>query len=129
MPQVLRSLVVTAVAASLIAVSPPAGAHHRPNVHCSESGDICQSVRKIDGVRKLRIVLAARYFSTYHLCVRDADGYRICAPFRIRGRADGLYGSSVRWRRHFPPGGPGPYTASWWVGDDRIGRSLGFHIR
>ena len=128
MPTMLRSLLVTVVAATLVAVAAPAGAHHRENIYCSDTGDLCQSTRLVDGDRKLTIVLAERYFTTFHLCVKDPDGYRVCAPFRIQERDNGTFGRSVDWRRHFPGGGPGAYTVSWWVGDDRIGRRLGFHV-
>lgn len=124
----MRQLMVTAISAALIAVTPQADAHHRPNSHCSRTGDICQNTRKVNGVRKLRIRLAAKYFSDFQLCVLDPDGYEICAPFRIREQSSGGFGRDVRWRRHFPPGGQGHYTVSWWVGDDRIGKKLGFHV-
>ena len=124
----MRKLIVTAISASLIAIIPPVEAHHRPNSHCSPTGDICQSTEKVRDVRKLRIWLAAKYFSTFHLCVLDPDGYEICAPFRIRERDSGNFGRNVKWHRNFPPGGPGPYRVSWWVGDDRVGRKLGFHV-
>lgn len=128
--QTIRMITATVAAVALVvSVAPRAMAHHRPNLNCSESGDLCQSTRKVDAVRKLRIALAARYFTTFHLCVRDPDGYRICAPFRIRERADGTFARSVRWRQHFPSAGPGAYTVSWWVGDQCIGRRPGFHVR
>jgi hypothetical protein len=118
------------MSACLMAVLPGAAqAHHRPNFYCSESGDLCQSTRKIDGVRKLRIVLAARYFDTFHLCVRRPDGVRWCAPYRIREQANGTFGRSVDWFKHWGGRERGSYTVSWWVGDQRIGRILGFHVR
>lgn len=129
MPLILRLMLVTTMAASLVAVAPPAGAHHRPNLYCSESGDLCQSTRKVDGKRKLGLLLAARYFRTFELCVLNPDGFRYCVPLRVRDHGDGTFGRDVRWRRYFPAGGPGPYTVSWRVGDQRIGRRLGFHIR
>ena len=129
MPLIVRSLLVTALAASLLAVSPPARAHHRPNLYCSETGDLCQSTAKVEGVRKLRILLAERYFTTFHLCVTRPDGVGWCAPYRIRAREDGFYGRSVNWFKDWGGRMPGAYTVSWWVEDDRIGRRLGFHVR
>lgn len=126
----LRMIVATVAAVALVvSVAPRAEAHHRPKVYCSESGDICQSVGKIDGVRKLRILLAARYFTTFHLCVRYPDGMRWCAPYRIRERDDGLYGRSVDWFKDWGGRMRGAYRVSWWVGDQRIGRRLAFHVR
>ncbi len=128
-PLAPRMVMVTALAAILVALMPaPAGADHRPNIYCSESGDLCQSTRKVDGVRKLRIVLAARYFSTFHLCVRSPDGTAWCAPYRIRERANGAFWRSVDWFKQWGGREQGSYTVSWSVGDQRIGRILGFHV-
>ena len=106
-----------------------ASAHHRPTVYCSRSGDLCQSTRKVDGVRVLRITLAARYFRRYELCVTDPDDDRSCETFRIRKRGS-VFGSSVRWKRHFPRSGPGAYDVRWRMLPDgqRVGKTLGFHI-
>lgn len=105
-----------------------AQAHHRPTAYCSPSGDVCQSTRKVDGVRVLRITLAAKYFGRYDLCVTDPDDQRTCERFRIRKRG-AAYGSTVRWKNHFPRGGPGAYDVRWRMLDgQRIGRLLGFHI-
>jgi hypothetical protein len=124
-----RQLIAVAALVSLLVAMPqPAQAHHRPSRYCSASGDICQSSRKHDGVRRLRIGSAARYFRVFHICVLDPRGYRFCAPFRLRERDDGTFSRSVRWRRHFAPAGKGAYTVSWWVGGSRIGRRLGFHV-
>lgn len=64
----IRMIIVTVAAASLLAAMVPGPeARNRPTAYCSESGDVCQSVRKIDGVRRLRITLAARYFQHFYL--------------------------------------------------------------
>ena len=106
-----------------------ASAHHRPTVYCSPSGDVCQSTRKVDGVRVLRITLAAKYFRRYELCVTDPADDRTCETFRIRKQGP-VFGSSVRWKRHFPRRGPGAYDVRWRILPDRqrVGRTLGFHI-
>ena len=63
-----RLLMVTTMSACLMAVLPGAAqAHHRPNFYCSESGDLCQSTRRVEGKRKLGLLLPARYFPTFHL--------------------------------------------------------------
>jgi hypothetical protein len=128
MNRVVARLVVAALATNLVIASPPARAHHLPTTYCSESGDLCQSTRRLDGVRKLGVLLAAKYFRVFHLCVTDPDGFESCVPFRVRDHGDGTFGRDVKWRRHFPPGGPGPYTVRWVVGDERVGRVLGFHV-
>lgn len=131
MPLVLRLMLVTTMAASLVAVTPSAGAHHRPNFYCSESGDLCQSVRKVDGVRRLGITLVAGYFRSFQLCVRDPEGAEVCSYYRIRERSDGTFGRDVRWRDHiWYQRTLGPYTVTWRLSDGtRIGRRLGFHVR
>ena len=120
-------LVITTSVLSAVPVT--ASAHHRPTVYCSRSGDLCQSTRKVDGVRVLRITLAARYFRRYELCVTDPDDDRSCATFRIHKRGS-VFGSSVRWKRHFPRSGPGAYDVRWRMLPDRqrVGRTLGFHV-
>lgn len=130
-----RMITVTAMTASLIALHPPAQAQHQPNFYCSESGDLCQSTRKVDGRRKLTILLAEKYFRRYSLCVKDPMEFVTCVDFKIQLLDNGLYGDTVRWRRHFPQHGQGRYVVKWYrVPDygpptDRIGEKLGFHVR
>lgn len=122
-----RSLAVSAIAAAVLLSPLPAQADHRPQEYCSESGDVCQSVRRDDGVRKLKIVLAEKYFSRYKLCVKAPDDSRTCKAFRIQEQGE-QYGDSVRWRKHFPDAGEGAYSVTWKSGGARVGARLGFHI-
>ena len=130
----LKALLVTAVTATLVAFSAPeARAHHLPNMHCSESGDICQTVGRIDGVRKLRIDLAARYFGRYILCLKGPGPVHTCDTFRIEERKDGTFGDSINFRRRFGAE-PGRYVVTWYrytpgPPTEQIGRKLGFHVR
>jgi hypothetical protein len=68
----MRRIVTLTLMATLVLLSLPraAEAHHLPNSYCSSTGDICQSVRRVNGIRMLRISLAAKYFNRYTLCVR-----------------------------------------------------------
>lgn len=116
---------VTAVAIALPIL--PAGASHRPQSKCSASGDVCQSVRKVDGVRKLKITLQSDYFERYRLCVKNPDGATTCKGFRISESGE-QFGDTVRWRKHFPHGGEGAYNVTWKVDGGRVGSRLGFHI-
>ena len=102
-------------------------ANHRPNLYCSESGDVCLTTAKDDGVRKLRIGLAAKYFQRYRLCVVAPNDSRTCKSFDIERHGD-VYGDSVRWSRHFPNEGSGAYTVIWKNSGERIGKKLGFHV-
>ena len=125
----MRKIVLAAVSAALIAgIVPAAHAGHRPQESCSESGDVCQSTKKIDGVRKLKITLGGKYFSRYKLCVKAPDGSTTCKRFKIRDQG-ATYGDAVRWRKHFPNAGEGAYTVTWKQGGNRIGARLGFHQR
>lgn len=124
----LRMIVATLAAVALvISVAPRAEAHHRPNFYCSESGDLCQSTRKVDGVRKLSLILAAPYFDSYRLCVTGP--FRDCERFRVRALSGGLYGGRVNFERHFAVFNNMDYTVVWKAAGSRIGRRLGFHVR
>jgi hypothetical protein len=71
-----------------------------------------------------------KYFSRYRLCVTGPDGLRSCKTFRMRETPSGFYEGKVKWRRHFPDSGPGPYTVVWkHTSGGRIGMKLGFHVR
>jgi hypothetical protein len=124
----MKRIVLLALTVVLVALPLRAEAHHRPTSYCSSTGDICQSTTKVNGIRRLRISLFAKYFDRYRLCVRAPDGTRECHVFEIRAQGSN-FGSSVRWGLNFPHKGPGPYTVSWWTGGSLVGRVLGFHKR
>jgi hypothetical protein len=79
----MRRIVTLTLMATLLLLALPraAEAHHLPNSYCSSTGDICQSVRRVNGIRMLRISLAAKYFNRYTLCVKAPDG---TGTFRTR---------------------------------------------
>ncbi len=106
----------------------PVQASHKPSAYCSESGDVCQSTRKVNGVRKLRIATAAKYFERYRLCVTAPDDSTACRKGRMR--KDGpVYRGGMRWRERFPHKGPGAYIVKWkFLSGGKIGRTLGFHV-
>lgn len=123
----MRRILLAGVIAALVAgLVPAAQAGHRPQTYCSESGDVCQSTKRENGVRKLRITLAAKYFNRYRLCVKAPDDSTTCKGFRIEKSGD-VYGDVVRWRKHFPDAGEGAYTVTWRSGGSRVGARLGFH--
>nr|QEO74183.1 hypothetical protein [uncultured bacterium] len=125
----MRKIVLAAVSAALLAgLVPAAQAGHRPQEFCSESGDVCQSTKRVNGVRKLTITLGGKYFNRYRLCVKAPDGATTCKSFKIRDMGQ-AYGSSVRWRKHFPDAGEGAYTVTWKNRGTRIGARLGFHVK
>jgi hypothetical protein len=122
----MRRIALLTLTMVLMAFPLRAEATHRPNNYCSQTGDICQSTRKVDGVRWLRISLFAKYFNQYKLCVKAPDGSKECHVFPIRDQGM-TFGSSVRWGRFFPIKGPGAYVVSWSTAGQRVGRILGFH--
>lgn len=76
----------------------------------------------------LSITLAAKYFSSYRLCVTPAgfaEG-RACKRFKIVPRSNGVYGSTVRWSRHFSNEGGGNYRATWAAGGAKLGPRITF---
>lgn len=129
-----RLLVVTTVSLGLVLAVMPARAHHRDNAYCSESGALCQRVKRSDGKRKLTITLAERYFGRYILCVGAEGSAETCLRFRIEKRSNGRFRDRVGVDR-FPDVGRGRYSATWYrvprqgPPTKRIGRRLGFHIR
>ena len=121
------SVVALLAGALLLGTLPAAQASHEPNEYCSESGDVCLSTNRVDGVRKLRIVLAAKYFDSYKLCVTGPNGERTCDRFEIEKFKGGVYGDKVRWSRFFPDEGSGAYDVVWRQGGKQLGETLGFH--
>jgi hypothetical protein len=126
--RIVRSI-ITLLAVLVVAAAPaPASASHLPLDACSPSGDVCKSVRRVDGVRRLRIMLAADYFERFRLCVTGPDASPTCHTYRIRDLG-ATFGSSIAWRANFPFEGRGDYKAVWkFIGGGWIGRALGFHV-
>ena len=121
----MRRVPIVLAGVLFVVASPTARAHHHPNSYCSE--DICQSTTKVDGIRKLTVRMAAKYFDEYRLCVIPTDGARTCKTFEIH-KQGGNYGDAVGWRKHFPDEGKGAYTVVWkMTNGDRFGEKLGFH--
>lgn len=125
----MRWTVILGITLGLLATPVVASAHHRPTTYCSPSGDVCLSTANVHGIRKLRISLAAHYFSRYRLCVTAPDDVVTCREFRVR-RHGPVLSSSVRWAARFPPSGHGKYDVRWQSlpGGAQVGRILGFHV-
>jgi hypothetical protein len=114
-------------ALAVLMMGAPAQASHQPTSWCSKSGDVCASTKRVNGVVTLRITLAAKYFSTYDLCVTAPDSSQTCKTFTIH-KSGSEYGDSEVWKKHFPNKGPGAYTVVWKSGGQAVTRKLGFHI-
>ncbi|HWC71344.1 MAG TPA: hypothetical protein VG993_09310 [Actinomycetota bacterium] len=123
-----RMTVVTVVLviAGAALLTGSASASHFPHTKCSPSGDYCVSVKKIDGVRRLRLAMLFKYFPKHEVCVRKKGAdQRTCHTYRTR-RIGGLWGSSIDWRQQFPFEGRGVYRVSWRA-QSRWLTSLTFH--
>jgi hypothetical protein len=126
----MNRLVTLAITFALVAVPLTAQANHRPTSYCSQTGDICQSTTRVDGVRLLRITLAGGFFLRYRLCVTAPSGDTTCKRFGMHERPNGTFTSSIRWAKQFGSHGAGPYDVAWrsLPGGSRVGRILGFHV-
>jgi hypothetical protein len=126
----MRKLTIVALAIAVSATVLPAGsagASHFPHTRCDPSGDSCVSVKKIDGVRILRLGLLFRYFPRHDVCVKGPADERTCHTYRTRRLHGGTWGSSIDWRANYPFEGDGIYKVSWRVDGSSIG-ALKFHV-
>ena len=120
----MRAVVVVLVAAALLAGA--ATAADARSSFCSPTGDLCYGAHGKGATVRLRITLAARFFSRYRLCVTAPGGARDCRRFQVHPAAHGLFESSVRWASHFPFRGPGTYRARWRSGGAALGPPVSF---
>lgn len=121
----LRKLVVAcAAAAALVAAAAPQASAAR--TYCSPTGDLCYGALAKKAPVKLRITLAARYFTRYRLCVTGPRGPRECRRFGVRERGNGLWEGTVRWARHFPNRGDGRYRVRWFAQRRALGPAIAF---
>ena len=110
----MRTLVLLLLVALAVAV-PAASAKDRQLAgECSESGDVCNQISVEGGVVFLSMNLAAKYFTSYRLCVKGPKS-RVCKTFRMRApdKAGDQWASKVRWRGNFPYQGAGAYRVTW----------------
>jgi len=129
----VTKVVVAVLLAGMVAglLSTPAVAGEFPHTRCDPSGDSCISVRKIDGVRRLRVGMLFRYVRRHEVCIRKVEpqrGDQTCHTFRARRLHGGIFGSSVDWRENYPFEGRGVYRASWWSDGNPWG-ALKFRVR
>jgi hypothetical protein len=98
--------------------------------YCSPSGDVCYGAIKRNGIIRLEITTAARYFRRYTLCVKPpgpgASGYRRCGSFPIF-RHGSTWSSSVRLDR-FPVTEPGICRVTWKRRGTPLGPTLRFRV-
>lgn len=132
---IIERLVAAASVALLAGALGQAGqldvAHAAPAVaqdgYCSPTGDYCVGVNPKGQKATLSIVLAARYFARYRLCVTPPQGPRTCKSFPIR-KVGAEFSSTVRWEANYPNRGPGTYRAVWSTTSGFSTRPLRFRI-
>jgi hypothetical protein len=118
-----RILTPLAVAAAAVAVVPAAA--QAKSSYCSSSGDVCYGVVPGSSPVKLRIVLQAKYFERYKLCIKGPNGRKDCARFRIKRLQHGQYGSTVKvGGKKFPFEGKGTYHARYTVNGHLLGPAI-----
>jgi hypothetical protein len=121
----LRPRLPLALALAAIALAAAPGTASAASSYCSTTGDFCLSARSAPPV-KLRLGLAAKYFDRHRLCVTAPGGARDCKRFAVRRLRGGIYGTNVRWSRHFPNRGHGVYRVRWLRGGSALGPRLTF---
>src|SRR6476646_1056088 len=103
------------VSTGVFAVAPGAAPPKVSASSCSKSGDVCYAAVNRDGLVRLEITTAARYFGHYTLCVRPgtqgAERFWRCGSFPIF-RHGPTWSSSVRLD-HSPVAGPTVCRVAW----------------
>jgi hypothetical protein len=120
-----RTTTLLALATCTAALALPATASAKTG-YCSASGDVCYGVVMKSGKVNLGITLAAKYFSTYRLCVTPPKGSRTCVTAKLKKVSGGAWGSTLRWDTNFPNGGKGTYKAKWYASGSGLGPSVTF---
>src|SRR5262245_42279609 len=117
-------VVAFSVSTGVFAATPGAAPPKAIASYCSKSGDLCYGAFNRDGLVRLEITTAARYFKRYTLCVRPgtqgAERLWRCGSFPIF-RHGSTWSSSVRID-HFPVTGPAVCRVAWKL---RKGHPLG----
>jgi hypothetical protein len=107
-------------------LGPPLTFYTRLPSYCNASLDICTGIHHAGGAWNLKLILAARYFSSYGLCVRPLGKAKRCETFPVK-KTDAHWGGKVWWSHYFPRT-PGRYRVTWWRGRSRIGPPLNFTL-
>jgi hypothetical protein len=107
-------------------LGPPLTFYARLPSYCRQSREVCTGIHHAGGAWNLKLILAARSFSSYKLCVRPLGKARTCTTFPVT-RTDAHWGGKVYWSQHFPRE-PGRYRVTWWQGRSRIGPPLDFTL-
>jgi hypothetical protein len=107
-----RAALAAAIVVVLAAASAGSGATTPIATYCSPTGDVCFGALRKSGAVYLDLMIAARYFARYRLCVDPPRGAPTCRSFPVRRRG-AAYASSILWHRNYPNRGPGRYDVTW----------------
>jgi hypothetical protein len=123
----IRRSVAAALAGFAVGlVVPPAA--EAGSAFCSPTGDFCFAARRVDG----RVVLQLDTFSfrgRVRACVRPPGGAPVtCRAFRLRARANDLFGFRARWSAHFPNAGRGTYRVRYSYQGTALGSPVTFTV-
>jgi hypothetical protein len=122
------SLFLALVAALAVASTASSANQGRIASHCSSSGDVCYGIFKGKaGVIRFQLTTAAKYFSTYRVCVRPLGTAAKCKSFGVK-KVGANWGGTVIWQRNYPMRGPRKYQVTWKLGANRLGPSLSFTL-
>jgi hypothetical protein len=92
---------------------------------CSPSGDFCIRIAR-DGGSPVFSIGTFAHRGRYTLCVTAPDSSRVCKRFLLTPEVHDLFGSHVRWSRHFPDKGSGTYRVRWRQSGTNLGPRLSF---
>lgn len=112
---------MSGVVVVFLAMAAASDAHARSS-YCSPSGDWCSSTGRNGDARTLSLSTFS-FRGAYRLCVKAPDRTQKCRRFKLRRADQGIWSSTVTWRRHFPVRGRGTYGVRWYLG--RASRQLG----
>ncbi len=115
-------LALGALVAVALVLPAPAAAR---SSFCSPTGDFCIRIASQDGSPLMSIGTFA-HRGRYSLCVTAPDGSRACRRFLLTPEVHDLFGSHVRWSRHYPDRGPGTYRVRWRQAGTNLGPRLSF---
>ena len=124
----LRRSLLLALIVCLVAAAPGAAADQtRVKSYCSETGDVCYGIFKTGGQYRFQLMLAAKYFARYRVCVRPLGEQGTCKSFPVK-KTGAQWGGNVIWQRNFPVRGPRGYRVTWRQGTHRLGPPLTFFL-
>jgi hypothetical protein len=123
----VRTFLLAAAVAAALGLAGMAAATSMRSNYCSPTGDYCTSTARVGGAVLLRLSTFA-FSGSIRICVVDPKAKRTCKPFTLAKRG-AMWQVNVRWHRHFPNGGKGPYRVRFFYSSSQLGPVLDFRLR